>query len=81
MHVEMEDLGTGWYQIYMAIKPTELDSLIELLQLLKNDQTQHFHLSSDYEGEGGIGDIEFSIQGEEEIDNMMLTSPAIRPNR
>ena len=81
MRVEQDDFGTGWFQLHIAIRNEEIDSLIELLNGLKSDPQQHFHLSSDYAGEGGIGDIEFYIQGDDEQDNMMMTSPAVSPNR
>ena len=81
MRVEQDDFGTGWSQIHFGIKKDEIDCLIELLKVLKTDDSQHFHLSSSYEGENGIGDIEFYIQDVNEEDNIMLTSLAISPNR
>ncbi|MDY7038481.1 MAG: hypothetical protein SV375_20285 [Thermodesulfobacteriota bacterium] len=73
MNVELEDFKTGWYGIYIGIKHEEIDVLIERLRSLKRDKDQHFHISSDYGGSGGVGDIEFSIQGDNEESNMIIT--------
>jgi hypothetical protein len=40
----------------------------------------HFHMRSDYKGSGGVADIEFYAQDENEQNNMELdSSPAIYP--
>ena len=71
MYVELEDFKTGWYQIYVGIRKNEIAQLIDFLKELQQDESKHFHIFSDYEREGGIGDIEFySYNGEE--DNMTL---------
>ncbi|MGD8255665.1 MAG: hypothetical protein PVJ11_08640 [Syntrophobacterales bacterium] len=80
MYVELEDLKTGWYQIFCGLRDHEIDILIERLTLLKKNKDQHFHITSNYEGDSGIADIEFYIQDSDET-NMMITSPAISPNR
>lgn len=71
MHVELDDFNTGWYGVAISLRNEEIDILIERLNRLKQDSTQHFHLSSDYEGDGGVGDIEFSVQIDE-TDNMSI---------
>jgi hypothetical protein len=80
MRVEIEDFKTGWYGIALGIRADEIDVLIERLKLIKKEQ-QHFHIASDYEGEGGIGDIEIYLLQEDERNNMAITSPAITPTR
>lgn len=81
MRIQYDDFETGWIQLHVGIRHEEIDSLIELLKTLKSDPHQHFHISSDYQGDGGIGDIEFYIQGCNEQDNMMMTGLAVIPNR
>ncbi|MCI5227695.1 MAG: hypothetical protein D3918_13810 [Candidatus Electrothrix sp. AX2] len=80
MHAEIEDFKTGWYGINISIRKHEIDVLIKQLKQLKQNKQQHFHISSDYEGDGGLGDVEFSIQ-EDVPDNMSISGFAISPNR
>ena len=79
MHVEIEDWKSGWSGLRIGIDPIEIDRLIELLVLIKNDPEQHFHISSDYKSIGGVGDIEFSIRDESESHNMNLSGRALAP--
>ena len=79
MHVTLEDWKNGWYGIELAISPPEIDRLITLLQELKADPEQHFHISSDYNGSGGLGDIEVFIKPDPETDNLFLSSTALQP--
>ncbi len=81
MRIELEDFGTGWYQLHVALKEQDIDSLVAQLLMLKDNKDQHFHASSDYEGEGGIGDIEFYVQSADEQDNLMITGPSVSPTR
>jgi hypothetical protein len=71
---------TGWYGISISLGLDEIDTLIELLNGLKEDNEQHFHLSSDFSGEGGVGDIEINVKGETH-DNMSFIGFPIHPNR
>ena len=80
MHVEIEDFKTGWYGIGIGIRENEIDILIEQLKKMKQEKTQHFHLSSEFEGDGGIGDIEFYLQKEGK-DNMQISGFEIPPTR
>ncbi len=72
MKVEIENFQTGWYGITLGVNENDIDRLIELLTYLKNNTDQHFHISSDYEGDGGVGDIEIYVQNEDEPDNMNI---------
>ena len=80
MHVKLEDFKTGWYGINISIRECEIDIFIEQLRMLKANKDQHFHIASNFEGESGVGDIEFNIQ-EDNVDNMYITDFAIPPNR
>ena len=62
MHTSLEDWRNGWYGVYLGISPEEIDGLIERLEMLKTEPDQHFHLSSTYQGEGGLGDITIYVQ-------------------
>ena len=79
MHVAIEDWKNGWSGISVGIDPDEIDRLIELLKMIKEDPDQHFHISSDYKGIGGVGDIEISIRSENEKHNMNLLGRAFPP--
>ena len=80
MFVELEDFKTGWYGINISLRNDEIDVIIERLIKLKKDSNQHFHISSDYEGDGGVGDIEINVK-ENGQDNMSIIGFAISPNR
>ena len=82
MKIQIEDFKTGWFGISMGIKKSEIDILIEGLTNLKKNTAQHFHVRSNYEGKGGVGDIEIFIENEDTPDNSVIDlSPAISPNR
>jgi len=80
MYVIIENFKTGWHGITIGIKHDEIDILIERLNLIKNKPEQHFHISSNYVGDGGIGDIEIYILPEDQNSNMFITGPLIEPN-
>jgi hypothetical protein len=70
MHTELEDWKNGWYGVRLGISMDEIDILIERLKMLKAEPDQHFHLSSTYQGGGGLGDITVFVQGPSEPSNM-----------
>ena len=80
MNVELEDYETGWYGIKIGIKESEIDIMIERLKSLKKEKDRHFHLSSSFEEEGGVADIEFFFQRDGN-DNMWISGFEISPNR
>lgn len=79
MHTTLNDWNNGWFGVELSIQADEIDRLISLLQMLKAEPDQHFHLSSRYQGEGGIGDIEISIQPADVPSNMVLLGGAMPP--
>ncbi len=79
MHVAIEDWKNGWSGIRIGIDPEEIDHFIELLKMIKEDPDQHFHISSDYKGAGGVADIEISIRSKNEMPNMSLSGRALGP--
>ena len=77
MQTDLEDFKTGWYGLTLGINSHEIDELILALKNLKKGKG-HFHLSSNYEGKGGIGDIELYYMTERKESNMVLDmSPTI----
>ena len=80
MHAELEDWNNGWYGVRLALRPAEIDRLLVLLQRLRQDPDQHFHIASDYTGSGGLGDIEVSVASQSEVDNMHLGGLAVAPD-
>ena len=69
----------GWFGIQIAIDSDEINRLIELLRMIQQDPNQHFHISSDWKGTGGVGNIEISLRWAEQEHNMHLTSRAYLP--
>lgn len=80
MRAELTDFQTGWYEVAIGLRPEEISSLITLLQQLQEGAVSHVQASSDYEGDGGIGDITFYLQTGHE-DTLTLLGPPIAPNR
>ena len=81
MRATIEDFKTGWFGIGLGIKQVEIDSLIQHLQALKKDPSQHFHRASDFAGSGGVGDIEIYIEPDLAPDDLKITGFAILPNK
>jgi hypothetical protein len=69
---EIEDFKTGWYGMSLRFSPDEIDRLILLLGKLKEGKSNHFHLfnSNNFANCSGIADVELSMKGDDEIDNM-----------
>ncbi len=79
MHAKLEDWKNGWYGIRLALSPDEIDDLIESLQSIKADPEHHFHLSSDYKANGGLGDIEVSMKEASQPDNLFISGMSLAP--
>ena len=80
MIAEIEQWKDNWQGISLGLSTDEIEKLISLLNKLKDDNEQHFHLSSNWEGEPGIGDIEIYVKDNKQKDNMSFPSLAIEPN-
>jgi len=79
MHGEIESWNNGWHGISLGLTGAEIDRLIALLTKLRSDPDQHFHISSDYSGSGGIGDIEVHVASADELSNLQLSGLALAP--
>ena len=79
MNVELEDWNNGWFGLEIGLSQEEIDILIKQLLILKQDNDQHFHLTSDYEGKGGIGDIQIYVKENSQENNMSITRKALGP--
>lgn len=80
MRGEIENWNNGWYGISLGLSLAEIDRLIELFSMLRADPAQHFHMSSDYSGDGGIGDIELYVAEVGASGNLQLSSLALAPD-
>jgi hypothetical protein len=70
---DIEKFESGWIGLSFAISIQEIDDLVSMLNLLKNGKIGHFHLRAcDWSGKEGIADVEFSIKGENDNDNMIV---------
>ena len=81
MHAEIQDWNNGWYGVSLGLSTAEIDRLIALLTKLRADPEQHFHISSDYEGAGGLGDIEIYVAPAGTANNLQLSGLAVAPDR
>lgn len=77
MRSTIEDWKNGWLGLELALSAEEIDKLIERLQLIKVDSDQHFHISSDYKGSGGLGEITFCRKNADLVDNFFISSQAL----
>ena len=80
MHAELENWNNGWFGVRLAMRPREIRHLIGLLNKLLDDPDQHFHMTSNYAGESGLGDIELSVASDENLDNMKISGLAMGPD-
>lgn len=65
MRGEMENWKNGWYGVTLGLSAAEIDRMIGLFARLGDDPDQHFHVSSDYSGSRGLGDIEVYVSEED----------------
>ncbi|MCP4675705.1 MAG: hypothetical protein GY854_09410 [Deltaproteobacteria bacterium] len=79
MHTRIEDWKNSWFGIQLGLSASEIEKLIANLKELLQDHDQHFHLTSTYEGSGGVGDIEIYLKDDTELDNMKVSSRAYAP--
>ncbi len=59
MNVTIEDFNTGWFGLEIGLTDSDITTLIDCLTELRSTRS-HFHARSRFEGEGGVGDIEFA---------------------
>lgn len=68
---EIEHFETGWHGLFLRFDPEEIDRLIESLQWIKERKSGHFHMANVFcSDDKGIADIEISLKGKDERDNM-----------
>ena len=77
MHGEIQNWNNGWYGVSLGLSTAEIDRLLALLTKLRADPDQHFHISSDCEGAGGLGDIEIYVAPVGSAQNLHLTGVAV----
>lgn len=76
MQSKLSDWKNGWFGLELVLQPEEIDDLIGKLKMLKEERGQHFHLSSDYKAESGLGDIEISVAESKGGCNLFIGSKA-----
>ena len=79
MRGEIENLNNGWYGVSLGLSVPEIDRLIALLTEIRSDPEQHFHISSDYSGGGGLGGIEIYVAEAGSASNLKLSGVALAP--
>jgi len=79
MHSKLADWKNGWFGVELGLTEEEIDHVISLLEMLKKDPDQHFHLSSDYKAAGGLGDLLVYVQAPKEVSNMESLGRALAP--
>ena len=79
MHSKLTDWKNGWFGVELGIAKNEIDVIIERLKMLKEEPDQHFHVSSDYKAQGGLGDITIYVQAPDEHNNMETLGKALAP--
>jgi len=79
MRMTLEDWKNGWVGVDLQLSVPEIEELIGLLRMIQSDADQHFHLSSDFAGEGGVGEITFSQNTEGQPGNCNLSGKALAP--
>lgn len=79
MHGEIDDWKNNWYGVRLGISPAEINGLIKSLEMIRDDPSQHFHISSDYKAAGGLGDIEVYLLPSGSHHNMSTSGGALAP--
>jgi len=73
MRAEARRFESGWLQVAIRVRPSDVQQLISRLQELSADS--HFHLRATFEDDNaspGVADVEISLQGPDEPNNMRL---------
>jgi len=74
---EIEELKTGVYQLYFRFRIQEVALLVQMLKNLE-ESGNHFHIISDFTGPSEIADVEISLMGSEEQDNLLIDGQKLR---
>jgi len=79
MRANFADWQNGWFGLSLELTVEEIDQLISMLQIVRDDPEQHFHITSDYKASGGLGDIEICRMTQSLPHNMKISGRAIGP--
>lgn len=81
MTAHLTNFENGMHSLSLTLSVSEIDELIEALNMLKCNPELHFHYRSSFEQQG-IGDIEVSNGGDVAFPYLKLeTGEVIKPNR
>lgn len=73
MNAKVETFESGWCGISLALAPDEIELLLRRLAELRSGSVNHFHMrTDDFSPDKGVADIEFTILGEGESNNMSI---------
>lgn len=73
MNTKLEKFESGWVGVSLALATDEIELLIQRLNSLKSGNITHFHLrNEDFTPSEGMADIEFTLIGSGEPDNMVI---------
>ena len=73
MRATCNEFESGWIGITLELRPEEVDVMIDRLQSLKGGSIGHFHIVQEkWSGKTGIADIEVSINGGDQPDDMVI---------
>ena len=72
MKVDLKKFESGWHAIYLGLTKKEINEFIDFLISLKNEKSDHFHISNNYDNDSMVGDIEIYLKNDEEPDNIYI---------
>ena len=58
MQAKLINFETGWFGLELGLTDADISALIRRLEKLRESKG-HFHARGIFEGQGGLGDIEF----------------------
>lgn len=64
MRYELNDFGSGWTGPDLGLSYQEIEELIQCLKKLQQGEVDHLHFRNDFQGSGGLADVEIYIDSE-----------------
>jgi len=73
MRCDLDRFDSGWVGLYLKLRPDEIEPFVAALRALTSDA--HFHLMHEFaeRERPSVIDIEISLQGPDETDNLRPT--------
>jgi hypothetical protein len=70
---------SGWFEIEVGLQRAEIDELIDLLKMIRDDPDQHFHLTTLRQNPSGNGQLTFYQHPHGEYHNGSLSGRSFLP--